>query len=34
MWVRDELSGSGPEALGAEVAARLRAAGADEVLGR
>ncbi|MEA2248982.1 MAG: hydroxymethylbilane synthase [Solirubrobacteraceae bacterium] len=34
MWVRDELSGSDPEALGAAVAARLRAAGADEVLGR
>jgi hydroxymethylbilane synthase len=34
MWVRDELAGSDPEALGAEVAARLRAAGADEVLGR
>ncbi|MEA2229552.1 MAG: hydroxymethylbilane synthase [Solirubrobacteraceae bacterium] len=34
MWVRDELAGADPEALGAEVAARLRAAGADEVLGR
>ncbi|MEY2532281.1 MAG: hydroxymethylbilane synthase [bacterium] len=34
MWVRDELTGADPEALGAEVAARLRAAGADEVLGR
>jgi hydroxymethylbilane synthase len=34
MWVRDELRGSDPEALGAEVARRLRAAGADEVLGR
>jgi hydroxymethylbilane synthase len=34
MWVRDELSGDDPDALGAEVAARLRAAGADEVLGR
>ena len=34
MWVRDELRGSDPEALGAEVAQRLRAAGADEVLGR
>jgi hydroxymethylbilane synthase len=33
-WVRDELRGADPEALGAEVAARLRAAGADEVLGR
>jgi hydroxymethylbilane synthase len=34
MWVRDELRGSDPEGLGAEVARRLRAAGADEVLGR
>jgi glutamyl-tRNA reductase len=34
MWVRDELSGADPEELGAEVARRLRAAGADEVLGR
>jgi hydroxymethylbilane synthase len=34
MWLRDELSSADPEALGAEVAARLRAAGADEVLGR
>jgi hydroxymethylbilane synthase len=34
MWVRDELAGDDPEALGAAVAARLRAAGADEVLGR
>jgi hydroxymethylbilane synthase len=34
MWVRDERSGDDPEALGAEVAERLRAAGADEVLGR
>ena len=33
-WLRDELSGDDPEALGAEAAARLRAAGADEVLGR
>jgi hydroxymethylbilane synthase len=33
-WVRDVLDGDEPEALGAEVAARLRAAGADEVLGR
>jgi hydroxymethylbilane synthase len=33
-WLRDELTGDDPEALGAEVAARLRAAGADEVLGR
>jgi hydroxymethylbilane synthase len=34
MWVRDELSGDDPEALGAEMAERLLAAGADEVLGR
>jgi hydroxymethylbilane synthase len=34
VWVRDEWSGDDPEALGAEVAERLRAAGADEVLGR
>jgi hydroxymethylbilane synthase len=35
MWLRDELGGPfEPEALGTEVAARLRAAGADEVLGR
>jgi hydroxymethylbilane synthase len=34
MWVRDELSGDDAEALGAGVAERLRAAGADEVLGR
>ena len=34
MWVRDEVRGSDPEALGAEIARRLRAAGADEVLGR
>jgi hydroxymethylbilane synthase len=35
-WVRDDLDGpaADPEALGAEVARRLRAAGADEVLGR
>ena len=37
-WLRDELSGDGhgnaPEALGIAVAERLRAAGADEVLGR
>ena len=31
-WVRDELRGPDPEALGAEVARRLRAAGADEIL--
>ena len=34
MWLSDELHGDEPEALGAEVARRLRAAGADEVLGR
>ena len=34
MWVRDELRGADPQALGAEVARRLRLAGADEVLGR
>jgi hydroxymethylbilane synthase len=34
MWVSDDLRGEDPEALGAEVARRLRAAGADEVLGR
>lgn len=35
MWVRDALSATDdPEALGAAVARRLRAAGADEVLGR
>jgi hydroxymethylbilane synthase len=34
MWVRDEQRGPDPEALGDEVARRLRAAGADEVLGR
>lgn len=33
-WLTDELAGDDPEALGAEVASRLRAAGADEVLGR
>jgi hydroxymethylbilane synthase len=36
-WVRDTLTTTGsfdPEALGLEVAARLRSAGADEVLGR
>ena len=33
-WVRDELEGADPEALGAEVARRLLAAGAAEVLGR
>jgi hydroxymethylbilane synthase len=34
IWVRDELRGDDAETLGAEVARRLRAAGADEVLGR
>ena len=34
MWVRDEAVGADPEALGAEVAERLLAAGAAEVLGR
>ena len=34
MWVRDEQRGEDPEALGAEVARRLLAAGAAEVLGR
>jgi hydroxymethylbilane synthase len=34
MWVSDDLRGADPEALGAEVARRLRAAGVDEVLGR
>jgi len=33
-WVRDELEGADPDALGEEVAARLLAAGALEVLGR
>jgi hydroxymethylbilane synthase len=33
-WVRDELEGSEPERLGAEVAARLLSAGAREVLAR
>jgi hydroxymethylbilane synthase len=33
-WVRDELTGDDPEALGAAVAERLLAAGAAEVLGR
>jgi hydroxymethylbilane synthase len=33
-WVRDELAGQEPEALGGEVARRLLAAGADAVLGR
>jgi len=33
-WLRDELSGKDPAALGAQVAERLTLAGADEVLGR
>jgi hydroxymethylbilane synthase len=33
-WVRDELDGAEPERLGEEVAQRLLAAGAREVLGR
>jgi hydroxymethylbilane synthase len=33
-WLRDELSGVDPEALGAQVAQRLLSAGAREVLGR
>jgi hydroxymethylbilane synthase len=33
-WARDELSGDEPGALGAEVAQRLLAAGAGELLGR
>jgi hydroxymethylbilane synthase len=33
-WLRDDLHGDDAEALGAEVARRLRTAGADEVLGR
>jgi hydroxymethylbilane synthase len=33
-WVRDELEGEDPDALGAEVGARLLTAGAREVLGR
>jgi hydroxymethylbilane synthase len=33
-WVRDELEGADPDALGAAVAQRLMAAGAAEVLGR
>jgi hydroxymethylbilane synthase len=31
-WLRDELTGADPAALGAEVGARMRAAGADELL--
>ena len=33
LWVRDELAGDDPEALGAEVGRRLLAAGAGAVLG-
>ena len=33
-WLTDELTGDEPEALGAELASRLLAAGAAEVLGR
>jgi hydroxymethylbilane synthase len=33
-WVRDELAGGDPEALGTEVGKRLLSAGANEVLGR
>jgi hydroxymethylbilane synthase len=33
-WLRDELRGTDAKSLGAEVAQRLRSAGADEVLGR
>ncbi|HVW19048.1 MAG TPA: hydroxymethylbilane synthase [Solirubrobacteraceae bacterium] len=33
-WLRDDLHGADPEALGAEVARRLLTAGAAEVLGR
>jgi len=33
-WVRDELEGDDPEALGAEVTGRLLSAGARDVLGR
>ena len=33
-WVRDELDGREPAALGTEVGRRLLAAGAAEVLGR
>ncbi len=34
MWLSDELRGDDPETLGDDMAQRLRAAGADEVLGR
>ena len=33
-WIRDQLEGEDPAALGAEVGTRLRAAGAEEILGR
>lgn len=33
-WITDELEGGDAEALGAEIASRMLAAGADEVLGR
>ncbi|MEJ7785418.1 MAG: hydroxymethylbilane synthase [Solirubrobacteraceae bacterium] len=33
-WLRDELTGGDPEALGAEVAERLLVSGAAEILGR
>jgi hydroxymethylbilane synthase len=33
-WARDQLSGEDPEVLGAQVAQRLLAAGAEELLGR
>ncbi len=33
-WLRDELTGEDPEALGAAVAQRLLAAGAEEILER
>jgi hydroxymethylbilane synthase len=33
-WIRDQLEGKDPDALGTAVAERLRAAGAQEILGR
>jgi hypothetical protein len=33
-WVRDELAGGDPEALGTEVGKRMLSAGANEVLRR
>jgi hydroxymethylbilane synthase len=33
-WIRDQLEGQDPDALGAAAAERLRAAGAEEILGR